>query len=78
MCEMLSEACPMIQQCFSILITASFGINPEAKDGPNPARDDVQQTAFSYDVLGRYICNNWDVLQLCRRAEDRVDDRKFS
>lgn len=27
--------------------------------GPNPARDDVQQTAFSYDVLGRYICNNW-------------------
>jgi hypothetical protein len=27
--------------------------------GPNPAQDDVQQTAFSYDVLGRYICNNW-------------------
>ncbi|MGT2471560.1 family 16 glycoside hydrolase [Paraburkholderia terrae] len=27
--------------------------------GPNPARDDVQQTAFSYDVLGRYLCNNW-------------------
>jgi choline dehydrogenase-like flavoprotein len=27
--------------------------------GPNPAREDVQQTAFSYDVLGRYVCNNW-------------------
>jgi hypothetical protein len=27
--------------------------------GPNPARDDVQQTAFSYDLMGRYICNNW-------------------
>jgi choline dehydrogenase-like flavoprotein len=27
--------------------------------GPNPAREDVQQTTFSYDVLGRYVCNNW-------------------
>ena len=27
--------------------------------GSNPARDDVQQTAFGYDVLARYICNNW-------------------
>jgi choline dehydrogenase-like flavoprotein len=27
--------------------------------GSNAARDDVQQTAFSYDVLGRYVCNNW-------------------
>ena len=27
--------------------------------GPSPARDDVQQTAFTYDVVGRYICNNW-------------------
>jgi len=27
--------------------------------GPNPARDDVRQTTFSDDVLGRYICNNW-------------------
>jgi choline dehydrogenase-like flavoprotein len=27
--------------------------------GSNAARDDVQQTAFGYDVLGRYICNNW-------------------
>lgn len=27
--------------------------------GSNPARDDVQQTAFGYDVVPRYICNNW-------------------
>jgi hypothetical protein len=27
--------------------------------GPSPAREDVQQTSFSYDVLGRYMCNNW-------------------
>jgi hypothetical protein len=26
---------------------------------PNPARDDVQQTDLTYDVIGRYICNNW-------------------
>src|ERR1043165_289618 len=26
---------------------------------PLPARDDVQQTDFSYDVMGRYVCNNW-------------------
>src|SRR5207237_2011626 len=32
---------------------------PELVVGPNPARDDVQQTTCSYDVLGRYICNNW-------------------
>ena len=25
----------------------------------NPARDDVQQTDFGYDVIPRYICNNW-------------------
>ena len=31
----------------------------ELVSGPNPAREDVQQTSFSYDVLGRYICNNW-------------------
>lgn len=31
----------------------------ELVNGPNPAREDVQQTSFSYDVLGRYICNNW-------------------
>lgn len=23
---------------------------------------DVQETAFSYDVLGRYICNSWEEL----------------
>src|SRR6266851_1190159 len=31
----------------------------ELVPGPNPAPDDVQQTAFAYDVIGRYICNNW-------------------
>lgn len=36
--------------------------------GPNPARDDVQQTAFSYDVLGRYICNNWQEVMAAQGA----------
>src|SRR5712692_11759588 len=27
--------------------------------GSNAARDDVQQTDFGYDVVPRYICNNW-------------------
>jgi choline dehydrogenase-like flavoprotein len=31
----------------------------ELVQGPNPARDDVQQTAFGYDVVPRYICNSW-------------------
>src|SRR5512142_2490573 len=31
----------------------------ELVPGPNLARDAVQQTAFSADVVGRYICNNW-------------------
>src|SRR5258707_7481705 len=31
----------------------------ELLPGSNPARDDVQQTDFSYDVVGRYVCNNW-------------------
>src|SRR5216684_7964139 len=31
----------------------------ELVPGPNPARDDVQQTAFTCDVVPRYICNNW-------------------
>ena len=26
---------------------------------PN-ARVKIQETAFSHDVLGRYVCNNWD------------------
>jgi choline dehydrogenase-like flavoprotein len=32
---------------------------PELIPGSSAARDDVQQTTFSYDVLGRYVCNNW-------------------
>jgi len=31
----------------------------ELVHGSNPARDDVQQTDFGYDVVSRYICNNW-------------------
>src|SRR4051812_6395926 len=31
----------------------------ELVHGPNPALDDVQQTDFGYDVVPRYICNNW-------------------
>src|SRR5260370_16689685 len=31
----------------------------ELVPGPNPARDDVQQTDFGYDVVPRYTCNNW-------------------
>jgi hypothetical protein len=31
----------------------------ELVPGPNAARDDVQQTDFGYDVVSRYICNNW-------------------
>src|SRR5438445_6265887 len=31
----------------------------ELLPGSNPARDDVQQTDFGYDVVSRYICNNW-------------------
>ena len=26
---------------------------------PDPARDDVQQTAFGCDVVPGYVCNNW-------------------
>ena len=28
----------------------------------NPARDDVQQTTFGYDVVPRYTCNTWQEL----------------
>jgi hypothetical protein len=35
---------------------------PQLITGPLPARDDVQQTAFSYDIMGRYVCNNWPEL----------------
>src|SRR5436190_12765776 len=31
----------------------------ELLPGSNPARDDVQQTDLGYDVVPRYICNNW-------------------
>jgi len=31
----------------------------ELVPGPNPARDDVQETTFGYDIVPRYICNNW-------------------
>jgi choline dehydrogenase-like flavoprotein len=27
--------------------------------GPGPAPFDVQDSSFSHDILGRYICNNW-------------------
>lgn len=40
----------------------------ELLSGPNPARDDVQQTAFSYDVIGRYICNNWQEVMAAQGA----------
>ena len=31
----------------------------ELLPGSNSARDDVQQTDLAYDVVRRYICNNW-------------------
>jgi choline dehydrogenase-like flavoprotein len=31
----------------------------ELLPGSNPARDDVQQTDLAYDVVSRYVCNNW-------------------
>jgi hypothetical protein len=34
--------------------------------GANPAREDIQQTTFSYDVLGRYVCNNWREVDAAR------------
>src|SRR5205807_708548 len=36
--------------------------------GPSPARDDVQQTAFTSDVVGRYICNNWQEIVAAQGA----------
>src|SRR5215469_9037309 len=36
--------------------------------GPNPARDDVQQTDFGYDVIPRYICNNWQEVAAAQGA----------
>ncbi len=40
----------------------------ELVPGPNPARDDVQQTAFTFDVVGRYICNNWQEIVAAQAA----------
>src|SRR5438445_13395368 len=40
----------------------------ELVPSPNPARDDVQKTAFTYDVVGRYICNNWQELVAAQAA----------
>src|SRR5215211_3770587 len=37
---------------------------PRLLDDPDPAnRVQVQQTAFSHDVLGRYLCNDWGEVQ---------------
>ncbi|MGY8676481.1 family 16 glycoside hydrolase [Bradyrhizobium sp. UFLA05-153] len=36
--------------------------------GSNPARDDVQQTDFGYDVVPRYICNNWQEVAAAQGA----------
>ncbi len=35
---------------------------------PADAEFDVQQTDFAYDVLGRYICNDWGDLQAQQAA----------
>jgi hypothetical protein len=34
---------------------------PKLVPGQGPAPFDVQDTAFTYDVLGRYVCNTWEV-----------------
>jgi hypothetical protein len=36
--------------------------------GSNLARDDIQQTDFGYDVVPRYICNNWDEIAAAQGA----------
>ena len=40
----------------------------ELVPGSNPARDDVQQTTFGYDVVPRYICNNWQEITAAQGA----------
>lgn len=40
----------------------------ELISGSNQARDDVQQTAFTYDVIGRYVCNNWQEIAAAQGA----------
>src|SRR5215212_3901430 len=39
---------------------------PILQPGSSPAPFDVQDTAFSYDVLGRYICNTWEEIDASR------------
>lgn len=36
---------------------------PKLVPGQGPAPFDVQDTAFTYDVLGRYVCNTWEEIQ---------------
>ena len=36
---------------------------PKLVPGHGPAPFDVQDTAFTYDVLGRYVCNTWEEIQ---------------
>jgi choline dehydrogenase-like flavoprotein len=36
---------------------------PRLVADPNGTSIDVQQTAFSYDVMGRYVCNSWSEIQ---------------
>ncbi len=33
---------------------------PDTNQPPAPADFDVQETSFSFDILGRYVCNTWD------------------
>ena len=40
----------------------------ELLSGSNPARDDVQQTDLGYDVVSRYICNNWQEIVAAQGA----------
>ena len=47
------------QSCNSIQRGVRIMPLNELFPGSNPARDDVQQTDFGYDVVSRYICNNW-------------------
>src|SRR2546425_273876 len=45
---------------------------PRLMPSPDPAaRVQVQQTAFSHDVLGRYVCNDWDEIKAA------IDDGGF-
>lgn len=39
---------------------------------PNPAQDDVQRTAFGYDVLARYIWKNWQEITQPHKAPAHI------